>query len=165
MLLEEFNRLEPGDAVAALRPCVDVTRWCEAIVDGRPYDSIDALVTAAAHAADPFAAAEIESALSHHPRIGERADGVSREATMSRSEQAGVDPSDAEVQKALREGNLAYEERFGRVFLIRAAGRSADEILASLQERLQNGDAAEERIVAEQLREIALLRVRGIVTE
>ncbi len=165
MLLEEFNRLEPGDAVAALRPCVDVARWCEAIVDGRPYDSIDALVTAAAHAADPFTSAEIESALSHHPRIGERADGISREATMSRSEQAGVDPSDAEVQKALREGNLAYEERFGRVFLIRAAGRSADEILASLQERLQNGDAAEERIVAEQLREIALLRVRGIVTE
>lgn len=164
MLLEEFNRLEPGDAVAALRPCVDVSRWCEGIVDRRPFDSVDALVAEAARAAEPFTSAEIESALAHHPRIGERADGGSQEATMSRSEQAGVDPSDAGIQQSLREGNLAYEERFGRVFLIRAAGRSADEILSSLQERLQNDDAAEERIVAEELREIALLRLRGTVT-
>ena len=83
---------------------------------------------------------------------------------MSRSEQSGVDPSDAAVQQALREGNLAYEERFGRVFLIRAAGRSADEVLSALRERLQNDADAEDRIVAEQLREIALLRLRGTVT-
>lgn len=164
MLLEEFNRLEPGDAVAALRPCVDVTRWCEAIADRRPFDSIGALVMEAARAAAPFTSAEVESALAHHPRIGERADGGSREATMSRSEQSGVDPSDVDVQQALREGNLAYEERFGRVFLIRAAGRSAEEILSTLQERLRNDADAEDRIVAEQLREIALLRLRGTVT-
>ena len=55
---------------------------------------------------------------------------------MSRAEQAGVDPSDAAVAAALAEGNRAYEQRFGRVFLIRAAGRSATEILAALTERL-----------------------------
>ena len=164
MLLEEFNRLEPGDAVAALRPCVDVTRWCEALVDLRPYDSVEALVSEAAHAAEPFTSTEVESALAHHPRIGERADGTGREATMSRSEQSGVDPSDIPVQQALREGNIAYEERFGRVFLIRAAGRSAEQILSNLQERLQNDADTEDRIVAEQLREIALLRLRGTVT-
>lgn len=164
MLLEEFNRAEPGDAIAALRPCADVTRWCETIVDRRPFESVDALVAVAADAAEPFTPAEVESALAHHPRIGERADGGGREATMSRSEQAGVDPSDDDVQRALREGNLAYEERFGRVFLIRAAGRSAGEILSSLRDRLHNDDAAEDRIVAEQLREIALLRLRGSVT-
>lgn len=164
MLLEEFNLAERGDAVAALRPCIDVTRWCEDIVDHRPFESIDALVAEAAQAADPFTTEEIDSALAHHPRIGERAGGESREATMSRSEQAGVDPADAQVQRALREGNLAYEERFGRVFLIRAAGRSAEEILSSLRERLQNDPDSEERIIAGQLREIALLRLRGTIT-
>lgn len=164
MLLEEFNRLEADDAVAALRPCVDVTRWCETIVERRPFETIEALVSEAAQAAEPFTAAEVESALAHHPRIGERADGATREATLSRAEQSGVDPSDAALQLALREGNLAYEQRFGRVFLIRAAGRSAEEILSSLRERLQNDDATEDRIVAEQLREIALLRLRGTVT-
>lgn len=164
MLLEQFNLAERGDAVAALRPCADVTRWCEDIVDHRPYESVDSLVAEAAQAADPFTTEEIDSALAHHPRIGERAGGDSREATLSRSEQAGVDPSDAEVQQALRDGNLAYEERFGRVFLIRAAGRSAGEILSSLRERLQHDPASEERIIAGQLREIALLRLRGTIT-
>ena len=164
MLLEQFNLAERGDAVTALRPCIDVTRWCEDIVDHRPFDSVDSLMAEAAQSADPFTTEEIDSALARHPRIGERAGGDSREATLSRSEQAGVDPSDAEVQRALREGNLAYEERFGRVFLIRAAGRSAGEILSSLRERLQHDPASEERIIAGQLREIALLRLRGTIT-
>lgn len=164
MLLDEFNRAERADAVAALRPCVDVARWYDGLTDRRPFTSVDALVTEAAQVAEPFTAAEVASALAHHPRIGERASGESRESTLSRSEQAGVDPSDAAVQDALRAGNLAYEERFGRVFLIRAVGRSAAEILASLQERLQNDPEVEDLIVAEQLREIALLRLRGSIT-
>jgi len=164
MELAEFNQVDRESAIVALRPCVDVTRWCEEVVDQRPFAELDALVAAASEAASPFTSDEIEAALAHHPRIGERADGESREASMSRSEQAGVDPADAAVQAALREGNRAYEERFGRVFLIRAAGRSADDILAALQDRLTHTDDEEDRVVAQQLREIALLRLKGVIT-
>ena len=164
MLLEQFNEADRSEAIAALRPCVDVTRWYDTIADARPYASLEDLWDEAANAAHPFTGAEVEAALAHHPRIGERADGSSREAGMSRSEQAGVDPSDSAVQEALRQGNLAYQERFGRVFLIRAAGRSADEILASLEVRLTHTPEEEDRIVAGQLREIALLRLKGTVT-
>lgn len=164
MLLEEFNLADRDDAVAALRPCLDVARWCEGVADRRPYASIAALVAEATTAAAPFTTAEVESALAHHPRIGERAGGATRESALARSEQSGVDPSDLGIQEALREGNRAYEERFGRVFLIRAAGRSAGEMLTILRERLQNGPEVEDVIVAEQLREIALLRVEGTIT-
>lgn len=164
MLLDEFNQLDRSSAIAALRPCIDIQRWCEEIADARPFASREALLSAAASAAYPFTDAELQSALAHHPRIGERASGESREATMSRSEQAGVDPKDAAVASALAAGNLAYEERFGRVFLIAAAGKSADEILAALDERLDNDPADEDLIVAEQLRKIALLRLEGLVT-
>lgn len=164
MELAEFNQADREAAVEVLRPCVDVTRWYEEVIDRRPYASVDALVAAASEAAAPFRGDEIEAALAHHPRIGERADGSSKEATMSRSEQAGVDPADAAVQQALREGNRAYEERFGRVFLIRAAGRRADEILSSLQTRLTHTDDEEDHVVAGQLREIALLRLKGVIT-
>ena len=164
MLLEQFNEADRPEAIAVLRPCVDISRWYETVADARPYASLEALWGEAANAADPFTGAEIEAALAHHPRIGERADGSSREASMSRSEQAGVDPADSAVQEALRQGNLAYEERFGRVFLIRAAGRSADEILASLEVRLTHTREEEDRVVAGQLREIALLRLKGTVT-
>ena len=67
------------------------------------------------------------------------------------------------MQRRLRAGNEAYEERFGRVFLIRAAGRSAEEILAALESRLSNDEDTEQAIVADQLREIALLRLAGAV--
>jgi 2-oxo-4-hydroxy-4-carboxy-5-ureidoimidazoline decarboxylase len=163
MRLEEFNAAGRGDALAALRTCADVTRWCEQLVDRRPYASVDELFAEAASAADPFRPDEVDAALARHPRIGERAHGVSREAALSRSEQAAVDPADVEVQRALRDGNREYEERFGRVFLIRAAGRSAPQILAALRARLENDPDIEARVVGEQLREIALLRLEGMV--
>jgi 2-oxo-4-hydroxy-4-carboxy-5-ureidoimidazoline decarboxylase len=71
--------------------------------------------------------------------------------------------ADEDVQRRLQEGNRAYEQRFGRVFLIQAAARSAEEILASLQSRLSNDEDTERSIVADQLREIALLRLAGVV--
>lgn len=161
MSLEAFNRADHETAIAALRPCVDITRWCEEVADARPFSSVDELVACAEVAASPFTAEEVEAALSHHPRIGERAGGGNAEAVMSRAEQAGVDQRDAAIAAALAEGNRAYEERFGRVFLIRAAGRSAADILAALTERLVHTPAEEEPVVAEQLRQIAVLRLKG----
>ncbi len=71
----------------------------------------------------------------------------------------------AGVADAIAAGNAAYEERFGRVFLIRAAGRSPEQILAELRRRLGNDDDAEAREALGQLAEIAILRLRGSVTE
>ena len=74
----------------------------------------------------------------------------------------------AELEAALAhqlvEGNRAYEQRFGRVFLIRAAGRSSTEILDKLQTRLGNSPDAEDEVVADQLRQIALIRLAGVVS-
>ena len=81
---------------------------------------------------------------------------------MSGDEQAGVDPHDAEVRRRLAEGNAAYEERFDRIYLVRAAGRSAEEILALLEERLTNDPDTEIAATSDQLREIALLRLEGL---
>ncbi|WP_022890281.1 2-oxo-4-hydroxy-4-carboxy-5-ureidoimidazoline decarboxylase [Agromyces italicus] len=164
MLLEQFNEADRAEAIAVLRPCVDVTRWCEHLADHRPYRSIDELVDEAEAAESPFTAEEVAQALSHHPRIGERASGQSTEATLSRAEQAGLGQGDAELARAIAEGNAAYEARFGRVFLIRAAGRSAPEILDALTERLDNDEASEDVAVAQQLREIAVLRLKGLIS-
>ena len=82
---------------------------------------------------------------------------------MSQGEQAGVDPHDAEVQRRLAEGNAAYEERFDRIYLVRAAGRSAEEILALLEQRLTNDPDTELAVTAGQLREIAVLRLEGLL--
>jgi 2-oxo-4-hydroxy-4-carboxy-5-ureidoimidazoline decarboxylase len=159
--LTEFNVADRESAAAAVRPCLDVDRWVEAIVDRRPYADVPALLEVATDAANPFTDEELAAALRHHPRIGERAAGATAEASLSRSEQSGVS-ADADVQRRLAEGNRAYEQRFGHVFLIRAAGRSSTEILDALDERLTNDPDTEKSIMSEQLRQIALLRLEGV---
>lgn len=164
MTLEQFNLLSREEARDAVRPCADVARWVDGVVDARPYSSVAELLTAARNTASPWTIAEIDGALARHPRIGERARGEHAEALLSRSEQAGIDPEDAEVAEALAAGNRAYEERFGRVFLIRAANRTPREILAALQTRMTHSPEQEIPVVAGQLREIAVLRLEGILT-
>ena len=70
-----------------------------------------------------------------------------------------------DVTTAIAAGNAEYEDRFGRVFLIRAAGRSPEEILTELRRRLRNDDGSEADEALRQLAEIAILRLRGSVTE
>jgi 2-oxo-4-hydroxy-4-carboxy-5-ureidoimidazoline decarboxylase len=164
MSLEAFNALSEAEANRALAACLPVTRWVEAVRDGRPYADWLALESTASQAATKLEDGELEAALAGHPRIGERASSPDHQAEFSEREQAGVDPADAEVAQALEEGNAAYEARFDRVFLIRAAGRSSGEILAELRRRLSNDDEAEREETVTQLREIALLRLRQVAS-
>jgi 2-oxo-4-hydroxy-4-carboxy-5-ureidoimidazoline decarboxylase len=163
MHLEQFNAAGRTEAADSLRPCLDIQRWIDELADARPYSSLNALLAAGRDAAYPFTPAEIEAALAHHPRIGERAQGDSAEARLSQSEQAGLGTPDADVAEALAEGNRAYEEQFGQVFLIRAAGRSREEILAALNTRLAHTPEEEQSIIGQQLREIAVLRLEGLM--
>jgi 2-oxo-4-hydroxy-4-carboxy-5-ureidoimidazoline decarboxylase len=159
--LDTFNALAPDAAAEVVRPCADVPTWIGDVVGGRPYDGVDCLLTFAEAAAAAWGDPEIDAALAHHPRIGERAAGSGAEAELSRAEQSGI-ADDQATARAIARGNADYEELFGRIFLIRAAGRTSDEVLEQLTARLDNDPEAETAVVAGQLREIALLRLEGI---
>lgn len=165
MLLQQFNDAGRAEIIGVLRPCLDITRWSEEIADDRPFSSTPDLLHAARRAASPFTSEEVQSALSHHPRIGERAQGDTSEARFSRDEQEALGAGSAAVTAAIAQGNRDYEEKFGQVFLIRAAGRSKEEILRALQVRIANTAAEEEQIVQQQLREIAVHRLEGMISE
>jgi len=162
MSLEELNALPDDELRARLTACLDVGRWVDEVVAGRPYASVDELEQVATASADAMDDAELEAALARHPRIGERA-GAGHDVAHSTREQSGVDSSDEAVARRLADGNRAYEERFGRVFIIRAAGRNAHEILTELERRLGNGDGDERLETIHQLGEIAVLRLRQLV--
>ncbi len=148
---------------ADLRAALGVERWVADVGAASPFDSLEQLLATAHAAATPLAAAEIDEATAHHPRIGERPVGQGTAQSFSRSEQ-GADP-DAATAEALAAGNAAYEQRFGRIFIIRAAGRTKDEILAELTRRLALPDDEELLTVGEQLRDIALLRLEKLFGE
>ncbi len=162
--LARINNEESGALTTALLACCDVPAWAAALVAGRPYASLADLMAEADAAARRLSPEDVGRALAAHPRIGERANRSGTEAGWSRQEQSTVS-RDERTQHELLEGNRAYEERFGRVFLVCATGLGGDEILSSLRERLGNDDATEEAVVAEELRKIALLRLRKLVEE
>lgn len=161
--LDAFDHLPEEAAAEALTACLAVPRWVDELLRGRPWGDRAALLDRAGELARGIDDDELAAALARHPRIGERPAGGGREGGWSRSEQSAVDPADAELAEALRAGNLAYEERFGHVFLIRAAGRSGPEMLAALQERLSHDPATERDVVRGQLAEIAVLRLERIL--
>jgi 2-oxo-4-hydroxy-4-carboxy-5-ureidoimidazoline decarboxylase len=163
--LVEFNGLAAGAAERELAACNAAPRFAREVAAGRPYPSAAALADTAARVAGRLGWDEVAVALAAHPRIGERAAGGSAEAASSRREQSAVTAAADQLKQALADGNRAYERRFGHVFLIRAAGRGPDEILAELTRRLDNDPAAERAETTAQLAEITRLRVQQLVAE
>jgi 2-oxo-4-hydroxy-4-carboxy-5-ureidoimidazoline decarboxylase len=162
--LDRFNAEPPERVEEALRACNAAPSFAAAVAAGRPYASADALVARAEEVSRALPWPEVTAALAAHPRIGDRVPGSSAEAAASRSEQSAMGTASDAVRAAIVEGNRAYEERFDQVFLIRAAGRAPEEMLAELHRRLASDPADEQAEVTEQLAQITGLRVRGLVT-
>ncbi|GAA0714371.1 2-oxo-4-hydroxy-4-carboxy-5-ureidoimidazoline decarboxylase [Dactylosporangium roseum] len=160
--LADFNTSPPAEAERDLRACCAVPAWAAELAAGRPYPDVAALLAVADTALRRLTWADIARALADHPRIGERPDGADRSSAWSRREQAGV-AGDTATRAALAAANLEYERRFGHLFLIFASGRGEAELLAAARQRLTHDDETERRVVHEELRRIALLRLERLV--
>jgi OHCU decarboxylase len=129
---------------------------------GWPYPDLPALFEAADRAWSELEPSDWAEALAGHPRVGESG-GSSPHA--SEREQKGVREASADVQSDLVEANRRYEARFGHIFLIAAAGKSADEILAALRLRMDNDPMTEARVAAGEHRKIARMRLQRMLNE
>lgn len=155
-----FDALPRATAVAALMTVCHSHRWAEAVADGRPYRDLETVQDAADEIWQHLDAADWREALDGHPRIGEQG-GASAE--FSRQEQAGMSGAADDVRAAIAAGNRGYEDRFGHVFLISAAGRAPAEILAELERRLHNPPDVELRVAAEEHRRITRTRLAALL--
>ena len=161
MQLVEFNQASIEEATIFLKHCVQIPSWATQLAAQRPYTSVIDLVNAAKRQAATWRWDEIKTALDNHPRIGEKqaqAELSAIEKNFSDREQSGI-TTDQETQLALLKGNLAYEKKYGFIFLIKAAGLSSEDVLQALKYRLLNDPEIEKRIVHQQLAEIALSRL------
>jgi len=140
-----------------LRNVCGSKRWVEAMLAARPFASWDTLAESAAHVWLSLDPADWLEAFAAHPRIGEKKPGWSSQ------EQSGTRGAAEETMRALAEGNRAYEEQFGFLYLVCATGRSADDMLANLRERMHNTRDTELRIAAEEQAKIIALRLEKLV--
>jgi len=159
-----LNGLDDESAVAELRTCCTADAWVRGVVDARPFESRDHLLDTSDELVGGFDDTALAEALAAHPRIGERRPGESREDTWSREEQAAALTAGADVKTLLAHGNREYERRFGHVFLIRAAGRSPEEMYDALRARLGNDEETERAVVLHELAEIVRLRLERLVS-
>lgn len=160
-----LNDLPELEARTALARCCGSGAWVEAMMRHRPFGSDDTLFDLAEKTWRDLSRDDWLEAFSAHPRIGERASMSPSHASTSswsREEQSGMEAADASVETALHAGNVEYERRFGHVFLICATGRSADEMLQALNERLNNDSDTELRVAAEQHVMITRLRLKRL---
>ncbi|WBB62172.1 2-oxo-4-hydroxy-4-carboxy-5-ureidoimidazoline decarboxylase [Streptomyces sp. WMMC500] len=163
------SRVPPGlarlnsageQAVAALLHEVCAARaWAAAVAAGRPYAAPADLYAAAAAALAALDDAGLAEAMAGHPPIGRPAPGDPAAAR----EQRGMAGAPAELRAELRELNLAYQERFGHVFLICATGLSAERMRDALRARLGNAPEREREIARGELGKINRIRLTRLV--
>jgi 2-oxo-4-hydroxy-4-carboxy-5-ureidoimidazoline decarboxylase len=155
--LADLNALPARDFEELLLGCCAAPGWARQLTEGRPYASLADLLAAADAAWAGRDPGDLDAAMAGHPRIGER-----RLSGWSAQEQAGVGPG-ADVATALADGNAAYEQRFGHVFLICATGRGPAEILAELNRRMSHDPATERQVAAAEIGKINEIRLRKLV--
>jgi 2-oxo-4-hydroxy-4-carboxy-5-ureidoimidazoline decarboxylase len=160
--LQQINAASPDAAREMLSRACGSTRWVERMLQRRPFGNDARLLSAARIEWFGLTEADWLEAFSHHPRIGDRASLEARfPAThdLSAKEQAGVGAAPADTLTALADANERYFDRFGFIFIVCATGKTADEMLQLLRDRLENDRATELRTAAEEQAKITALRL------
>lgn len=168
MTLDELNTLPEEEATAAFLRCCGATQWARHMTARRPFADPDGLFAAADAIWTGLSRDDWLEAFAHHPRIGD-VESLRKRFASTRAwaagEQAGTATASEDVLRGLAEGNRAYEERFGYIFIVCATGKSADEMLGLLRARLPNDPVAELPVAAEEQRRITRLRLEKLIRD
>lgn len=156
--LDALNTMPTDDLRTSLLGVCASKRWADAVVRARPYDDAAGLYACSDEAVHALDVAALGEALGGHPRIGDRPDTAS-----SRREQASMADAEASIADRIRTGNVAYENAFGHVYLVCASGKSPEELLGILEQRLHNDPATERSVVLGELAAINRLRLARLV--
>ena len=164
MTLAEFNLLPSAKAEAVLLDCCGCARWAADVSAQRPFSDARSLFEAADAHWRKLAREDWLEAFSHHPQIGEKPSaGSESHRRWAEGEQAGARDAREDVKTRMAHGNRSYYDKFGYIYIVCATGKSAEEMLALLEQRLQNDPARELPIAAEQQRQITRLRLEKLL--
>jgi len=165
MTLAEFNTLPSAKAESLLMDCCGSARWAASVAARRPYADTGALHKSADSIWWNLERADWLEAFSHHPQIGDKpATGSESARQWAAGEQAGARTATDDLKERLARANRAYFEKFGYIYIVCATGKSAEAMLAILNQRLQNDPPSELSIAAEQQRLITRIRMDKLLS-
>jgi len=160
--VEGFDALPDHEAAVLLETCCGSSAWVQGMTVRRPFGTLSVLLDVADELWWSLLPDDWREAFDHHPRIGEQATIVAQSVQArgwSADEQRGATSASDDVRRALAEGNREYEHRFGHIYLVSAAGKSAEEMLALQRARMVNDAATELRVAAGEQAKITRLRL------
>ena len=164
--IARLNYLSRKQAASALYDCCGSKKWVEQVLARRPFANESALLDSAEEAFEELGRKDWLTILRSHPAIG-GAKSKAKQTTTARDwsagEQALAQKGSTDTLAVLGAANEAYEATFGHVFLICATGKSSEQILQSLQERLGHDAETEMRIADEEQRKITRLRLEKLL--
>jgi 2-oxo-4-hydroxy-4-carboxy-5-ureidoimidazoline decarboxylase len=161
-VLARWNSLDPATAAREVLPCCGSQSWANGLAAKRPILDDDSLFEASASVWFDLPKDAWQEAFNSHPRIGQsKAQGQATAESLrwSAQEQDTALSGEEGAKLALSDANLNYEQKFGRIFIVCASGKSASEILKILETRMSNDAETELREAAEQQQLITQLRL------
>jgi 2-oxo-4-hydroxy-4-carboxy-5-ureidoimidazoline decarboxylase len=161
-----FNNLSSTQATAELLKCCGSRRWAEKVASHRPFTSALQLNETAHDLWWSLDRDDWLEAFRRHPKIGEQKaeqEQPTHAQQWSAQEQSAIGQSSSDVKDALARLNRHYEAKFGYIYIICATGKSAEEMLSTLQERLRSEPDDELRIAAAEQAKITALRLAKLV--
>ena len=161
MNIEAFNLLSTSEKQTALFKCCGSTEWSKRLAENN-FISLEELKSESDKIWNSLSENDWREAFSHHPKIGDAESLKKKFASTSdwaSNEQSGVNGADASVLEELKHNNDMYENKFGYIFIVCAAGKSAEEMLDLLKKRLINNPAFEGRVAAQEQNKITHLRL------
>ncbi|MFE3519664.1 2-oxo-4-hydroxy-4-carboxy-5-ureidoimidazoline decarboxylase [Streptomyces sp. NPDC059166] len=159
--LTRFNTLPAEEAATVLHEVCASTAWGSSVLAHRPYDGTEALFSASDAAMAQLTAEDLAEAMAGHPPIGRPKPG---DPTSSR-EQRGMAGASEELKAEMLELNLAYQERFGHVFLICATGATGEQMRDAVKARIGNSPEQEREIVRTELGKINRIRLTRLAQD
>ena len=166
--LERLNAFPPTRAEAELLKCCGSAKWARRMAERRPFEDLNDLLANADSIWWSLEGADWLEAFSHHPKIGEAKAAAAQAAeaqAWSAEEQSKVSAAAPKTSRALVEANRDYERRFGYIFIVCASGKSSEEMLSILQERMSNTAGQELRVAAGEQAKITQLRLRKLLDQ
>lgn len=162
MKIDELNHLDNEQASHHFMQCCTSSSWVRRMVQSRPFVDVDQVSVKGNLYWQNLEEADYIEAFEGHPKIGNvdslRAKYANTKALAS-GEQQLVKQASEDTLVALNKGNTDYENKFGFIFIVCATGKSAEEMLTLLNQRIGNDRDTELRNAAEEQRKILQIRL------
>ena len=167
MTLESFNQLDRKSAESELLRCCGSSAWVNKMLKRRPFPHLDNLLSMGEQIWDALEKQDWLESFSHHPKIGDL-HSLKKKYSSTRvwaaGEQSGMQEAESKTIDELASGNKSYEDKFGYIFIVCATGKSAEQMLMLLKERLNNTLEEELVLAANEQMKITNIRLKKLLS-